>query len=62
MPESPLRAAMIPVTPYHQNCSLVWCTKTMRGALVDPGGELDKLKAAGSITDAEYRTLREKLV
>ena len=46
MTESPLRAAMIPVTPYQQNCSLVWCTATMRGALVDPGGELDKLKAA----------------
>lgn len=46
MPESPLRAAMIPVTPYQQNCSLVWCTKTMRGALVDPGGDLDRLKAA----------------
>ena len=45
MTESPLRAAMIPVTPYQQNCSLVWCTKTMRGALVDPGGDLDKLKA-----------------
>lgn len=46
MPDSLLRAAIVPVTPYQQNCSLVWCTKTMRGALVDPGGELDKLKAA----------------
>ena len=45
MSESPLRAAIIPVTPYVQNCSLVWCTTTMRGALVDPGGDLDKLKA-----------------
>ena len=42
--ESPLRAAIIPVTPFVQNCSLVWCSKTMRGALVDPGGDLDKLK------------------
>ncbi|WP_269465809.1 MBL fold metallo-hydrolase [Paraurantiacibacter namhicola] len=41
-----IRAAIIPVTPFQQNCSLVWCTKTMRGALVDPGGELEKLKAA----------------
>ena len=44
--ESPLRAAIIPVTPFVQNCSLVWCTRTMRGALVDPGGDLDKLKDA----------------
>ncbi len=42
----PLRIHLIPVTVYQQNCSLVWCTKTMRGALVDPGGDLDKLKAA----------------
>ena len=42
----PMRAAIIPVTPLQQNCSLIWCTKTMRGALVDPGGDLDRLKAA----------------
>ena len=42
----PMRAAIIPVTPLQQNCSLIWCTKTMKGALVDPGGDLDRLKAA----------------
>ncbi len=42
----PMRAAIIPVTPLQQNCSLIWCTKTMKGALVDPGGDLDKLKEA----------------
>jgi glyoxylase-like metal-dependent hydrolase (beta-lactamase superfamily II) len=41
-----LRAAIIPVTPLQQNCSLIWCTRTMKGALVDPGGDLDRLKAA----------------
>jgi hydroxyacylglutathione hydrolase len=44
--EAPLRAAIIPVTPLQQNCSLVWCSRTMRGALIDPGGDLDNLKAA----------------
>ncbi len=44
MPDAPLKAAVIPVTPYQQNCSLVWCTKTMRGAFVDPGGEVERLK------------------
>jgi hydroxyacylglutathione hydrolase len=43
-PVPPMRAAIIPVTPLKQNCSLIWCTKTMKGALVDPGGDLDKLK------------------
>ncbi|MGB7404541.1 MAG: MBL fold metallo-hydrolase [Pacificimonas sp.] len=43
-PERPLAACIVPVTPLQQNCTLFWCTKTMRGALVDPGGDLDKLK------------------
>jgi hydroxyacylglutathione hydrolase len=42
----PLRAAIIPVTAFQQNCTLVWCTATMRGAFVDPGGDLARLKAA----------------
>jgi glyoxylase-like metal-dependent hydrolase (beta-lactamase superfamily II) len=42
----PMRVAIIPVTAFEQNCSLLWCTRTMRGALVDPGGDLDKLKLA----------------
>ncbi|WP_309610226.1 MBL fold metallo-hydrolase [Sphingomonas sp.] len=46
MSEPSLRAAILPVTPLQQNCSLVWCTKTMRGAFVDPGGGLPKLRAA----------------
>lgn len=45
-PLPPLRAAVVPVTPFQQNCTLLWCTKTMRGAFVDPGGDLEKLKAA----------------
>ena len=42
----PLRATIIPVTPLQQNCTLLWCTKTMKGAFVDPGGDLPRLKAA----------------
>jgi hydroxyacylglutathione hydrolase len=44
--DPPLRAAIIPVTPLQQNCTLLWCTATMRGAFVDPGGDLPRLKAA----------------
>ena len=46
MTNPPLKAAIIPVTPLQQNCSLIWCTRTMLGALVDPGGDIDRLKAA----------------
>ena len=45
---SPLKAAIIPVTPLQQNCTLLWCTATMRGAFVDPGGDIDRLKAAAA--------------
>ena len=44
----PMRAAIIPVTPLQQNCTLFWCTATMRGAFVDPGGDLPRLKAAAA--------------
>lgn len=46
MSNPPMRAAVIPVTPLQQNCTLLWCTETMRGAFVDPGGDLEKLRAA----------------
>jgi glyoxylase-like metal-dependent hydrolase (beta-lactamase superfamily II) len=42
----PLRAAIVPVTAFQQNCTLLWCTRTMRGAFVDPGGDLDRLRLA----------------
>lgn len=35
-----------PVTPYQQNCSLIWCETTGRAALIDPGGDVDELLAA----------------
>ena len=46
--EPPLKAAIIPVTPLQQNCTLIWCTATMKGAFTDPGGDLDRLKAAAA--------------
>lgn len=36
---------IIPVTAFQQNCSLVWDEQTMQGALIDPGGDEDKLLA-----------------
>ena len=44
--DAPMRATIIPVTPLQQNCTLLWCTATMRGAFVDPGGDLPRLKDA----------------
>jgi glyoxylase-like metal-dependent hydrolase (beta-lactamase superfamily II) len=41
-----MKAVILPVTPLQQNSTLLWCTRTMRGAFTDPGGDLDRLKAA----------------
>ena len=38
-----MKLAIIPVTAFQQNCSLVICPKTNRAAFVDPGGEVDRL-------------------
>jgi len=43
---SPIRAMIAPVTPLQQNCTIVWCTKTKKAAVIDPGGEVDRLLAA----------------
>ncbi|MEW6991370.1 MBL fold metallo-hydrolase [Colwelliaceae bacterium 6441] len=34
---------IIPVTPFQQNCTLFWCDKTKQAAVVDPGGDIDKI-------------------
>ncbi|MCD6070671.1 MAG: hypothetical protein K0S42_1187, partial [Microvirga sp.] len=41
-----VRAAIIPVTPFQQNCTLLWCEKTKKAAVVDPGGDLDNIREA----------------
>ncbi len=38
-----MQAVVVPVTPFVQNCTLLWCPETMRGAVVDPGGDLERL-------------------
>ncbi|WP_407279127.1 MBL fold metallo-hydrolase [Aromatoleum evansii] len=40
-----IQLRIVPVTPFEQNCSIVWCDKTMRGAVVDPGGDLERIRA-----------------
>ena len=43
---SGLKAAIIPVTPFQQNCTLIWDEATKIGAVVDPGGDLGQIQAA----------------
>lgn len=43
---TPLRIAVVPVTPFQQNCSIVACTLTNEAVVVDPGGDADRIQAA----------------
>jgi len=41
-----MKVVVIPVTPYQQNCSLVICEETNKAAVVDPGGEVERILTA----------------
>ena len=38
-----MKFAIIPVTAFEQNCTLLWCEKTQKAAVVDPGGDLERI-------------------
>ena len=40
-----MKISIIPVTQFEQNCSLLVCEETKRAAIVDPGGDLDRIMA-----------------
>ena len=39
-----LKYQVVPVTSFAQNCSIVWCDETMKGVLIDPGGDIEQLQ------------------
>lgn len=39
-----LRYRIVPVTPFEQNCTVLWCDETREAAVVDPGGDLDRIR------------------
>lgn len=41
-----MKVAIIPVTPFQQNCSVLVCEATKKAAIVDPGGDLDRIVTA----------------
>lgn len=61
MPErvSTMKYQIIPVTPFAQNCSLLWCEQSKLGAVVDPGGDVARILRA---VEANGVTLEKILV
>lgn len=43
-----MQVVITPVTRFQQNCSLLWCPATLRGAIVDPGGDTAAVLAAAN--------------
>ncbi len=52
-----MKAVIIPVTPFQQNCSVIWCEKTRKGAVVDPGGDVDRILAAAQQQGVEIEKI-----
>jgi len=50
---SQLEYRILPVTPFEQNCSVVWCANTKLAAVIDPGGEVDRIRQLISDEDLE---------
>src|SRR3954453_10808377 len=40
------KAIIIPVTPFQQNCTLLWCEASKRAVVIDPGGDLPAIERA----------------
>ena len=41
-----LAAAIVNVTPFQQNCTLIWDDETLKGAVIDPGGDVERIEQA----------------
>lgn len=41
-----LNAAILPVTPFQQNCTLIWDDETKEGIVIDPGGDVERIAEA----------------
>lgn len=52
-----MKVFTIPVTPFQQNCSLLVCQSTGKAAVVDPGGELDRIVAAAEQAGASIEKI-----
>ncbi len=41
-----IQASIVPVTPFEQNCSILWCEQSRKAVVVDPGGDIERILAA----------------
>jgi glyoxylase-like metal-dependent hydrolase (beta-lactamase superfamily II) len=54
---SQVKVAIVPVTPFQQNCTILICEATKRGAVVDPGGDVPLIRRAIEQTGAKVEKI-----
>jgi hydroxyacylglutathione hydrolase len=54
-----MRYQIVPVTPFEQNCTIFWCEETRQAAVIDPGGDIERIQG---VLEAEQLTLAKILV
>ena len=52
-----LNIAVVPVTPFEQNCTLIWNEETKSGVVIDPGGDVPRIQQAIEQTGMKVETI-----
>jgi len=52
-----LRVGVVPVTPFSQNCTLLWDDATKQAVVIDPGGDVPKITAAIAAQNLDVRAI-----
>lgn len=55
--EPSIQIQIIAVTPFQQNCSLIWNKASLQGVVVDPGGDVDRIMAAIAASGAKVQRI-----
>ena len=56
-PQAKAGAVIIPVTPFEQNCTLIWCTASKKAVVIDPGGDVPKILRAIEQSDVKVEKI-----
>lgn len=52
-----IQCTIVPVTQYQQNCSIIRCEASSKAAIVDPGGDIDRILAAVAEMNAQVEKI-----
>ena len=56
-PQAKAGAMIIPVTPFEQNCTMIWCTASKKAVVIDPGGDVPKILRAIEQSDVKVEKI-----